>query len=546
LWCVFIAALLAAMIGLGVLSQHALRLGRAQWLAQQRESLEQDVRVALWRLDSRLAPYLATLHDSVAGETGSADDFVLKRFRVVPSSIKGGTTQYSYTPLPGIGRPAAVDAGIQIGRQLPIDQLVASVKQLLPDFEQPETSQSLIANSFSNQSLVQSYRINAPGQQQSPLDRELDNRAMAVQRQMAQANNLTAAVQPFEVRLAPIWMNQQLILVRSRTDRPQMFDGVWLDWPAIKTSLAGDVADLLPAVDFTPISHDQTPDPSRALAALPAAIVPAAVTAVSPPWSPTHTALLLSWLGLLAAALVAAVAVSRLIALSERRASFVSAVTHELRTPLTTFRLYSDLLARDMVSDPEDRKEYLQTLRREADRLTHLVDNVLRYSRLERSARGPVLETIRLSEWIQRITPRLAERLKAADMQLLIEQPADGSWSTDPAALEQVLFNLIDNAAKYAKHGPDQRVQLFAGIDDKQVTLIVTDHGNGVPPELRATMFKPFAKSAERAADTAAGVGLGLALARQTAAALGGTLTYQQTEQGGASFQLTLPRRRST
>ncbi len=546
LWCVFLAALLAAMIGLGVLSQHALRLGRAQWLAQQRESLEQDVRVALWRLDSRLAPYLATLHDNGAVGIRGADDFVLKRFRVVPSSVKGANTNYTYSPLLGPGPPTANGvAEIQLLQELPIDRLVSSVKQLLPDFEKPDTSQLLIANSFRNQSLVQGYRLNDAGPSQSPLDRELGNRAMAVQQQVAQVNNLPAMVQPFEVRLAPIWMNQQLILVRSRTDRPQMFDGVWLDWQALKKSMAADVADLLPAVDFAPVSHDETPDPSRALAALPAAIVPAAVTAVSPNWSPTHTALLLSWLGLLAAALVAAVALSRLIALSERRASFVSAVTHELRTPLTTFRLYSDLLARDMVRDPQDRKEYLQTLRREADRLTHLVDNVLRYSRLERASQGPALETIRLSEWIQRITPRLTERLKAAEMQLVVEQTTDGTWSTDPPALEQVLFNLIDNAAKYARHSADRRVHLFAGIDDRQVTLIVTDHGDGVPPVLRATIFKPFAKSAERAAETAAGVGLGLALARQTAAALGGTLVYEQTEQGGASFKVTLPLRRS-
>ena len=217
-------------------------------------------------------------------------------------------------------------------------------------------------------------------------------------------------------------------------------------------------------------------------------------------------------------------------------------MTHELRTPLTTFRLYSDLLARDMVTTEKDRREYLQTLRREADRLSHLVDNVLRYSRLERSSSGPAMEPVQLSDWIERIKPRLDERLKSAEMKLVVSQDGDGRWSTDPAALEQLVFNLVDNAAKYARDAEDRRVHLDVACDDAQVTIHVIDHGRGVPPDLRGTIFKPFAKSAERAAETAAGVGLGLALARQTAEALGGRLTYQPSDNGGARFELTLPR----
>ncbi len=70
------------------------------------------------------------------------------------------------------------------------------------------------------------------------------------------------------------------------------------------------------------------------------------------------------------------------LALSERRASFVSAVTHELRSPLTTFRMYAEMLAEGMVRDEQQRDRYLSTLRQEADRLSHLVDNVLQYARL--------------------------------------------------------------------------------------------------------------------------------------------------------------------
>ena len=112
--------------------------------------------------------------------------------------------------------------------------------------------------------------------------------------------------------------------------------------------------------------------------------------------------------------------------------------------------------------------------------------------------------------------------------------------------MEQVLFNLIDNAAKYAKPTSDTRVHLTAAITDGTVVITVSDHGPGVPETMRAKIFQPFSKSAEQAAETAAGVGLGLALARQTAHANGGTISYESTSNGGATFILRTPTGLST
>lgn len=542
LWISYLVVLLVVAFGLAALSRHALELNRQQWINSQQQTLEQNVRVSLWRLDSRLAPYLATLHDAAATDRlvsamGADEDFVIHRFAVSEFSSKNGTSGFAFNCLPVNGSP---QEDRSLADRIPVEHLASVVKQLLPEVESASEAQS---DDWPNNSLVQSYAQSAASFPQSQTTRrELSNRASAVQQQMMNVNAYDADLQPVEIRLSPFWIDDQLVLVRSRSDTARSFEGVWLDWDALNESLKNDIADLLPFVEFEPIQRDQTPDPARALAALPVSIVPQAKMGLAPDWSPTHTALLLSWLGLVIAGVVAALALSRLIALSERRASFVSAVTHELRTPLTTFRLYSDLLARDMVPSEQDRREYLQTLRREADRLSHLVDNVLRYSKLERSSSGPAMEPVQLSDWVERITPRLDERLKSAEMNLVVSREGDGQWSTDPAALEQLVFNLVDNAAKYAKDAQDRRVHLDVALNDDRVTIRVTDHGNGVPPELRDTIFKPFAKSAERAAETAAGVGLGLALARQTAEALRGQLTYEQSEDGGARFKLTLPR----
>ncbi len=142
-----------------------------------------------------------------------------------------------------------------------------------------------------------------------------------------------------------------------------------------------------------------------------------------------------------------------------------------------------------MVSDPAARKEYLETLSQESDRLTHLIDNVLRYSKLERTSTIPMTEVISVPDWIDRITPRLIGRLKQCGMALDISSPTEGRWKTDPPAMEQVIFNLIDNAAKYAKSQSDSPVQLIAEIVDHEVIISIADHGPGVPRRYSAKFF---------------------------------------------------------
>jgi signal transduction histidine kinase len=132
--------------------------------------------------------------------------------------------------------------------------------------------------------------------------------------------------------------------------------------------------------------------------------------------SPTlHWALWMGWGALALAACAAAALLAGVIALSERRASFVSSVTHELRTPLTTFRMYAEMLARGMVPNEARRQEYLHTLEREADRLTHLVENVLSYARLERGRRPQIGDCVTPASLLARIGPRLEQRAAQVD-----------------------------------------------------------------------------------------------------------------------------------
>ena len=221
-------------------------------------------------------------------------------------------------------------------------------------------------------------------------------------------------------------------------------------------------------------------------------------------------------------------------------------MTHELRTPLTTFQLYSDLLAEGMVPEGEKRQGYLKTMRLEANRLNHLIENVLSYSRIERGSARAQREQLSVASLVGRFESRLAGRATREKARLEINGLADfgsAKVDTDVTATEQIIFNLVDNACKYGLPEDDEAViRLNLDSDRKWVRFSVCDSGNGIRKGDHRKLFRPFHKSAHDAAETKPGVGLGLALCRRLARALGGDLTINSRHQNGACFVLKLPR----
>jgi signal transduction histidine kinase len=238
------------------------------------------------------------------------------------------------------------------------------------------------------------------------------------------------------------------------------------------------------------------------------------------------------------------VLLSGVLSLSERRAAFVSAVTHELRTPLTTFQLYTEMLDEGLVSDEEKRSEYLKTLRGEAARLGHLVENVLAYARIDRSRQPIHVEEISLTDLIERVTGRLQQRAERSGMQLSVVPIKEGTAivvSVDPSGVERVLINLVDNACKYAETAANRTIEMSCNIRKSLVDVRVRDFGPGATPKERKRLFRLFAKSARDAAGSKPGVGLGLALSRELARKQGGDLSIDGSVTDGACFVLSLP-----
>jgi signal transduction histidine kinase len=336
--------------------------------------------------------------------------------------------------------------------------------------------------------------------------------------------------------MRPAWIGGELFLLRQLTvSNSRVIQGVWLDAAAIRKQLLGEISDLLPTARLTDLTTSSA-DP-LALVSLPFLLQRDETLRLAPArWSEP---LMVGWAAVICALAAVALLVRGVMRLSERRASFVSAVTHELRTPLTTFRLYSDMLESGAVKE-EKRGDYLRVLSREADRLSHLVENVLAFSRIERGSARSNVRVADAGELLERTRERLEARLATAGLTLEMDTSAALRFRADTAAVEHILFNLIDNAAKYAASGDPPSVIVETRSAGRQVEVIVRDHGPGIPPSERARIFRAFHKSAHEAAESQPGVGLGLALSRRLAREQGGDLRWAESEKG-ACFILSLP-----
>jgi len=429
------------------------------------------------------------------------------------------------------------NSGEQI-QHLQVRQAARNIEEFSTRKDQAEKAQSKILASKQ-----QRYNLKAAGRQQTDRPRPAETQADA-----NVAGPFPSGL-PEHVRetiMRPVWVKGFLVLARRvKVDGRSYVQGAWLDWERIRHELLGEIKDLLPSAALAPAPRGSGADESRLLASLPVRLVPGAPASLPPVLaSPLRIPLIVAWCCLLLAAEAVAVLLVGVVNLSERRATFVSAVTHELRTPLTTFRMYSEMLAENMVADQEKRRGYLATLCAEGSRLSHLVENVLAYARLERGGQTGNPEIISSGELLKRVRDRLAERSRQAGMELEVvkdENVCSAAVRADVGAVEQILFNLVDNACKYAAKAVDRRIHIECESGEGSVAIRVRDHGPGILPKERRRLFRPFHKSAEHAAASAPGVGLGLALSRRLARQMGGDLFPDGTVRDGACFVLTLP-----
>jgi two-component system, OmpR family, sensor histidine kinase KdpD len=219
------------------------------------------------------------------------------------------------------------------------------------------------------------------------------------------------------------------------------------------------------------------------------------------------------------------------------RSSLLSSVSHDLRTPLAVITgAASALLQPEPVLAPEARRDLMETISEEAQRLNRLVRNLLDMTRIASGAIKVAKEWQPLEEIVGAVLNRLEEPL--ADRRVDVKLPDDLSLvPIDAVLIEQVLINLLENALKYTPKG--SAIELSARMEGDAVVVRVADHGPGIPAEHVDKIFEKFYRLPREREGS--GAGLGLAICRGIVEAHGGRIWAENREGGGAVFQFTIP-----
>ena len=216
---------------------------------------------------------------------------------------------------------------------------------------------------------------------------------------------------------------------------------------------------------------------------------------------------------------------------------FIATVSHELRTPLTSIRGFSQtLLASWDKIDDENKKKFIKIIEEQSNRLIHLVENVLSVSKM--NASSEVLKKVDVNEVIKRIIPMFTEQYKTRKFVQKLNSNLPPA-RLDEDKFQQILTNLIDNAAKYSTDG--KTVTISTELVENFVEMKITDEGVGIKKEDFDKVFKKFSRLENHLTSTTQGNGLGLYITKQLVENMGGQISFTSEINKGTTFKVLMP-----
>ncbi|HEX6134374.1 MAG TPA: ATP-binding protein [Longimicrobiales bacterium] len=253
-------------------------------------------------------------------------------------------------------------------------------------------------------------------------------------------------------------------------------------------------------------------------------------------------------------AVVAFVDLTEIRRLESVRRDFVANVSHELKTPLTSIRGYVETLLSEQDLPGATEREFLEIVRKNAERLQHIVDDLLDLSRLESGGWRPEMHELNARDIVQDAWSSCAER---ADRKRItfVPPPADTSVFADPGGLRQVLANLFDNALRYTPEGGRVEVRIApraaerrgsrsngaAESQGRYIAIEVRDTGSGIPSEALPRIFERFYRVDPARSRAEGGTGLGLSIVRHLVESMGGEVDAESELGRGTIIRFTLP-----
>jgi signal transduction histidine kinase len=232
--------------------------------------------------------------------------------------------------------------------------------------------------------------------------------------------------------------------------------------------------------------------------------------------------------------------VARELALAKLKSDFVSNVSHELRTPLALIRLYAETLELGRISSTGKQQEYYEIIRKESERLTSLINNILDFSRIESGKKEYSFRETNVADLVR--TTLESYRFEIEQNGFEFDQKIDSDvpplW-VDREAIARSLLNLVNNAVKYSSNEKYLGVRLYRHSNG--VNLEVVDHGIGIPAKEHLKIFEKFYRVGDPLVHNTKGSGLGLSLVRHIVKAHGGEVAVESAPGKGSRFIITLP-----
>jgi len=232
--------------------------------------------------------------------------------------------------------------------------------------------------------------------------------------------------------------------------------------------------------------------------------------------------------------------VSKEMALAKLKADFVSNVSHELRTPLALIRLYAETLELGRITTREKKQEYYRIIRKESERLTALINNILDFSRIEAGHKEYEFRETDIADLVRNTLD--SYRYQIEQQGFTFEQHIDTNLPrvyVDREAIARALVNLVNNALKYSADDKFLGVNLYRV--NGEVKLEVADRGIGITRREQSKIFEKFYRTGDPLVHNTKGSGLGLSLVRHITEAHGGDIAVESTPGKGSKFILSLP-----
>ena len=230
--------------------------------------------------------------------------------------------------------------------------------------------------------------------------------------------------------------------------------------------------------------------------------------------------------------------------LAELKNEFISNITHELKTPIATVGVAIEALKNfNALQDPQRTREYLDISSNELQRLSLLVDKVLKLSMFEKKEIELRTETLDLTTLAEEVEASMRLQLEKQNAQLTLTHSGDTTLQGDRLHLLSVIFNLVDNALKYSTGAPSIQIELTG--TDKDVQLSVKDNGIGIASEYQEKIFEKFFRVPTGDTHNAKGYGLGLSYAAHVVKKHGGIISVDSQPGLGTRFTVIIPRQQA-